>query len=169
MMRDDQDVAVHDQARAPWEGAGSGPTVRQRTGAQHAVRRVLDALAPERQPTCRAEVREAREAVRRYRSPRGCILQGEGRAVSVSWFPSDPSDARFGELRVIAWAGVVSRPGASRRVAGGARVLAEYQLRPVESPGAEWAWRELDGDELSASAVVARCLGDLDGHTGGAV
>lgn len=137
---------------APW------PTAKQRTGVQSAVRALLDALAPERAPErVPGRAAEMPGAVQRYRSPRGCILQGEARAVSVSWFPGAATDESLGELQVIVWSGVVSRPGATMRVTAGARPVAEDQLFPVETPADRWAWRAADGRVLDAPALVARC------------
>lgn len=150
-----------DRASTGWAATDVRPTARQRMGAQQAVRRVLDALVPERTP---ARHIEPRGVSQRYRSPRGCILQGEGGAVSVSWFPAQESDDALGELQVIAWAGVVSRPGASNRAVGGARPVAEELFRPVESASDEWVWRTADGSELDTRAVVDRCLALLAEH-----
>ena len=144
-----------DRANATWGHSDAWPTVKQRTAVQQAVRRVLDALVPERVPPRGAE---RRSAVQSYRSPRGCILQGDGRAVTVSWFPASATDETLGELQVISWAGVVSRPGATQRAAGGARPIAEDLFRPVESGADEWAWRAADGTVLDTGAVVERCL-----------
>jgi hypothetical protein len=138
------------------ERADAWPSVKQRTGVQQAVRRVLDALAPERPPARGAEPPVG--AVQRYRSPRGCILQGDAWAVTVSWFPASDTEHAFGELQVISWLGVVSRPGATRRAAGGARPVSEELLSPVESSGDEWSWRATDGTVLASGAVVERCL-----------
>jgi hypothetical protein len=135
---------------APW------PSAKQRTGVQQAVNRVLDALAPERPPARGAE--PALAAIQRHRSPRGCILQGEGGAVTVSWFPASSTDATLGELQVITWAGVVSRPGATSRAAGGARPLSEVLLHPVEASADSWSWRTADGTVIDSGALVERCL-----------
>jgi hypothetical protein len=140
---------------ALWSRADEGPTARQRTAVQHAVSRVLDALAPERPP---ARAGEPRGVVQRYRSPRGCVLQGDAAAVSVTWYPAGASDATLGELQVIAWDGVVSLPGAARRAPGGARPVVEELLRPVEAAADQWSWSAIDGVVLDTAAVVARCL-----------
>jgi hypothetical protein len=150
------DAPHEPQARTTWGHSDAWPTAKQRTGVQHAVRRLLDALAPEVPPPRFAD---ARGDVQRVRSPRGCILQGEACAVTVSWFPGGPTDVALGELQVIAWSGTVSRPGAARRTSGGgARPVAETLLSPVESPGEAWAWRAADGTVLDMGALVARCL-----------
>jgi hypothetical protein len=87
------------------------PTHKARTGVQRSVDRLLGALAPER-----TVIRAARppQPVERYRTPSGCILQAATAAVSVSWFPDLAGDGGFGELQVLAWRGVVSRPGSAR-------------------------------------------------------
>jgi hypothetical protein len=138
-----------------WGRADGWPTAKQRTGVEHAVRRLLDTLAPERTPPRHGE---PRDGLQRHRTPRGCILQNDAGAVSVSWFPAATTDDLYGELQVIAWAGVVSRPGATRRAAGGARPLAEALFRPVETPADQWSWRAADGTLLDGGALAARCL-----------
>jgi hypothetical protein len=145
---------------ALWGHSDDRPTARQRTAVQNAVTRVFDALAPERAP---ARAAGPAGGVLRYRSPRGCVLQGNAGAVSVSWFPATGSDAQLGELQVIAWDGVVSLPGAARRANGGARARAEVLFRPLERAPDAWSWRTADGAVLDADAVVAHCL-DLLGH-----
>jgi hypothetical protein len=146
---------------ALWSRDDAWPTARQRTAVHHAVRQVLDALAPEPVPS-RGAV--PRPDVHRYRSPSGCILQGAGTAVSVSWFTAD-GEGTHGELHVTAWAGVVSRPGATRRATGGARAVATELLRPIETPADTWSWRAADGSVLDTGAVVARCLALLAGDS----
>jgi hypothetical protein len=131
------------------------PTAKQRTAVRHAVDRLLDDLAPsprvgrvvDRQPT----------AVQRYRSPNGCILQAAAGAVSVSWFPALGTEAAFGELQVIAWRGVVSRPGSARREVGGAVTVRQEVLRPVEVAPDAWAWRAADNAVYDAVTLAARC------------
>jgi hypothetical protein len=135
------------------------PTAKQRAGVATAVKRLLDVLAPERTPPRHGE---PRVAVQRHRSPRGCILQGETGAVSVSWFPAGTTEDALGELQVIAWAGTVTLPGAARRAGATARSLAEHQLSPVETAADQWGWRTADGAVLDASTLVARCLDLLD-------
>lgn len=173
----DEDVHVredeHDATEGPsgrvsaaWGHSDAWPTAKQRAGVEQAVRRVLDALVPERAPPRREE---PRATVQRYRSPRGCILQGDGGAVSVSWFPAGAAEETLGELRVIAWTGVVSRPGATNRAAGGARAVGEALLHPVVGTGEAWEWRTDDGTVLDASALAERCLALLaDRATAGA-
>ena len=140
-----------------WGPQESWPSAKQRAGVEQAVRRVLDALVPEKAPPRRAE---PRGVVQRHRSPRGCILQGETGAVTVSWFPAGAADETLGELHVIAWAGVVSRPGATQRAAGGARPVGEARFRPVmaEIAAEGWAWRTDDGTMLDSEALAERCI-----------
>jgi len=101
------------------------PTHKARAGVQRAVDRLLDTLAPER-----TVIRAARppQPVERHRTPRACILQSAAAAVSVSWFPDAASDAAFGELQVLVWRGVVSRPGSARRAPGGATIVRSLVL-----------------------------------------
>jgi hypothetical protein len=150
----------HDR-REPMTDLDARPTMRQRTGVQHALRDLLDALAPERSPARGAEPPPA--AVRRVRSPRGCILQGDACAVTVSWFPPGADEPDLGALHVISWRGVVSRPGAARRASGAsAQALSEDVLCPVESATDGWSWRAGDGTVLGSGAVAERCLRMLE-------
>lgn len=142
-----------------------GPTAKQRTAVQHAVSRLLDDLAPERTLT-RAD--RVPVAVERFRSPRGCILQGAGGAVSVSWFPGQASDAAYGELQVISWRGVVSRPGATRRAGESAVAVRQVVLRPAEIAPNAWAWRSEDDTVYDAVALAAHCHGMLEDELSGA-
>jgi len=140
-----------------------GSTVKQRTAVQHIVRRLLDDLAPERQP---ARGAPAPSAVQRHRTPRGCILQGATGAVSVSWFPATVNEETLGELQVVVWRGVVARPGSANRAQGSAVALTELVLRPEEgAEGAEgdaWCWRAEDGRAFEPEALAERCRALFD-------
>lgn len=136
------------------------PTVKQRTAVQNAAGRLLDALAPEGPPPRGAQ--PAAPAVRRVRSPRGCILQAASRALSVSWFPSTSIQATLGELQVIIWNGVVSRPGSAQREAGGAQIVSQVVLHPVELPGDGWGWRGEDGTVFDSAALADHCKALLE-------
>jgi hypothetical protein len=152
------------------------PTHKARAGVQRAVDRLLDTLAPER-----TVIRAARppQPVERHRTPHACILQGAAAAVSVSWFPDAASDAAFGELQVLVWRGVVSRPGSARRGPGGATVVRALVLycddrgAPDDctatdlaaTDGAEapsvpthWGWCAADGTRYETDALAAHCL-----------
>ncbi len=141
-------------------GREGWPTVKQRTSVQQAVTRLLDALAPERPPARGAE--PAPTAVQRFRTPRGCILQGASHAVSVSWFPAATVTQDYGELQVISWEGTVSRPGATRVAGNAARAVWEELLSPVEVQGEAWAWRAGDGTLHAAESLVERCQRALE-------
>jgi hypothetical protein len=152
-----------DTADAGAQGGGP-PTAKGRAAVQRAVGDLLDALAPER---AAPRTGRPRGAVERHRTPRGCILQAAAGAVSVSWFPNAAADAAFGELQVVAWRGVVSRPGSAHRV-GGAAVERELVLCPIERGSGEWAWRATDGTVYDSAALVAHCLALLEERIGGA-
>ncbi|GLC27843.1 hypothetical protein [Roseisolibacter agri] len=140
---------------ARWPDRQDWPTSRQRMGAQQAASKLLDALAPERPPARRDE---PASQVLRVRSPRGCVLQGARTAVSVSWFPPLPSDAALGELQVIGWRGVVSRPGQGRQAPGSAEAVSTEVLVPVENGvGDAWLWQSADGKQYDVSALTERC------------
>lgn len=144
---------------ARWSDRGDWPTSRQRMGAQQAAARLLDALAPERPPARRDD---PSPTVQRVRSPRGCVLQGAQRAVSVSWFPPLASDASLGELQVIGWHGTVSRPGGGRQAPGSAEAISREVLVPVENAGEAWTWQTADGRSYDVSALTARCHAFLE-------
>lgn len=135
-----------------WSGL---PTVKQRTAVQQTAGRLLDVLAPEGPPPRGAM--PAAPALRRVRSPRGCILQAETRAVSVSWFPASAVQATLGELQVINWRGVVSRPGSAQRELGGAKAIWQGVLEPVELSSDVWGWRDEEGEVFDNAALAKRC------------
>src|SRR5437762_638487 len=110
------------------DGLADLPTVKQRTAVHNAAGKLLDALAPEGPPPRGAAAPP--QALRRTRSPRGCILQGDAHALTVSWFPSTPIQSSLGELQVIAWRGTVSRPGSAQREASGAKAVRQEILEP---------------------------------------
>ncbi len=138
------------------------PTAAQRTGAQHAVARLFDALAPQKPPARREG---PAPAIQRHRSPSGCILQAATRAVTVSWFPASTNDTALGELQLITWKGTVSRPGSARRAAGGAAVETQETFVLTRgtvgaitgTTGDDWLWRGADGAAYDAQAFAARC------------
>ena len=136
------------------------PTAKQRTGVRHALARLLDDLAPVGAPP-RGAPRPV-GPVRHHRSPTGCILQADASAVSVSWFPAADTISEFGELVVLVWSGVVSRPGATLGERGGAVVLAELSLRPVEVGPDVWGWRGTDETLYDGAELATRCRGLLE-------
>jgi hypothetical protein len=148
-----------DEIGRAWARWDDRPSAQQRMAVQHAVTALLDTLAP-------AAVVARRDLpsvpLQRLRSPRGCILQASARAVTVSWFPASTSDDNLGELQIVAWEGIVSRPGSASRAAGGAREVAHHMLRPVPLEGRTWAWRGEDGAVYDIAALTARCLALLE-------
>jgi len=150
--------------------AQSGPTLvdfggarqiaaKQRTAIRHEVNRLLDDLAPEKPPPRREGLEQA---VKCYRWPNRCILQGESRAISVSWFPGDRDDT-FGELMVIAWDGQVALPGSARRVREEAVARTQLLLHLEETAAGGWTWRaeEDDATPLGTTALAAYCREQL--------
>jgi hypothetical protein len=156
-----------DDIVAPWEAP---PSLKERSAVQRAVERLLDELAPERAV---GRATQSPLPIERHRTPRGCILQAPAGAVSVSWFPDAAIDASIGELQVIAWRGTVSRPGSAQRAPGGATVVEELSLRPVEAEGrvegdaADWRWRAGDGTVYDTASLAAHCLALLERQGGG--
>jgi hypothetical protein len=140
-------------AGAYWATA-DGPSTKQRQGAQRAVSRLLELLAPE-VPAARREAPVPE--ILCLRTARGCILQGHGGAVSVSWFPSAGSERSLGELQVTLWRGTVARPGGTSRAPSGATTLREVNFLPVESEDGGWRWRASDGMLLDTDALAVRC------------
>ncbi len=147
-----QDMETLDGAAA---GLAGWPTVKQRNGVQHAVGHLLDALAPERPPARGAE--PATPTLRRLRTPRGCILQGAVRAVTVSWFPASSLQPALGELQVTTWNGTVSRPGSATREAAGAVALSSVVLEPAPMPDDRWGWRGADGKVIDTATLADHC------------
>ena len=166
-MKDDEDQTDTTHVSAPdaphvW---ATPPSSRTRGNVKRAVDRLLDALAPEHVITRAPRIHSP---VERHRTPRGCILQAEGAAVSVTWFPDAATDMALGELRVTAWRGVVSRPGSASRAPEGASVARESTWVPVESDSAGWAWRGADGAVLETEDLVAYCAALLEEQVGAA-
>jgi len=145
---------------ADWSSSRQHAT-RRRTAVQHEVTRLLDTLAPERTP----QRRPAPEpAVRAYRWPARCILQGAEHAVSVSWFPAGRDDDTLGEMLVIAWRGIVSHPGATRRAADEAVAIRSLLLHPEETDGGAWSWRTESGEPvLDTTALATYCREQVAG------
>lgn len=142
---------------------GGSPTPRQRVSLKHTIEALLDALAPER--AAAAAARPTATTLQRYRSPRGCILQGPAAAVSVSWFPDATGGPALGELQIVAWRGIVSHPGSAHRSAGGAVAAQELVLHPVERMPEVWAWSAVDGTLYGTDALAAHCLAMLEEQT----
>jgi hypothetical protein len=140
----------------PWAAPPSG---KARGGVQRAVTELLDALAPERVVSRAPRIPVP---VERHRTPQGCVLQAAATAVSVTWFPDTTADATLGALQVTAWRGVVSRPGSAHRTPGGASVVRELALVPVEDGPNGWRWRAADGTSYDTDALVARCAAMLE-------
>lgn len=128
------------------------PTSRQRTAILREVTRLVDELAPVRAP---ARPGATTPAVQCHRLPRGCVLQGASRAVSLSWFPAAASSPTLGELQLVTWKGTVSLPGSAARRSG-ATMLDEIVFSPVEAEGGVWRW-QAEGSDLSTDDLVARC------------
>lgn len=154
---EDDELGAGGLTASRWEDR---PTAQQRTGVQHAVNALLDGLAPERPP---ARGGETLPDVQRMRTPRGCILQGPARAVSVSWFPPGASDLQLGELQIVTWSGRVARPGAARAPGPGAETLAQEVLTPALADGGVWEWKAADGARYTRQALAARCEAMLAG------
>lgn len=138
------------------------PTAKQRTAVQREVVRLLEGLAPERAP---ARAGAPTPAVRRHRSPRGCVLQADTGAVSVSWFAAAPNDDALGELQLIAWRGTVSLPGSASRSASGAVAVRELQLVPFADEVGGWAWRAADGTVYETDRLTTYCLELLEAES----
>lgn len=130
------------------------PTYREKGVVQRSVTALLDELAPEKTLT-RGERLPA--TVEQYRSPNGCVLQGPGYAVSVSWFGDDSKGSTLGELHIMVWRGTVARRGATRHTKG-ATIVSELTLTPVEPPELGNFWRGSDGIEYNTETLAAKIL-----------
>jgi hypothetical protein len=146
---------------SPWTGSRSA---KEKNAVQRAVTALLDELAPER---VLKRVEQLRGAIEQHRTPNGCVLQAPTAALSVSWFSDPGSDSPLGELHVIAWRGVVQRRGARPRPAGGgATLMKELVLRPIESPSDELLWRATNGTEYDTPMLAQQCLNLLEEQIG---
>ncbi len=134
------------------------PTIKARTAVQRSVDRLLDILAPER---AAGRIDRTPTAVDRHRTPRGCILQAPAGAVTVSWFADAANDAALGELQIMAWRGLISRPGSVDRNEG-ASVVRELVLLPIDRSTDEWVWRAADGTVYDTESLAAFCTALLD-------
>ena len=150
-------------------GASRQHTAKRRTAVQQEVVRLLDDLAPASAPARRSALPVA---VKAYRWPNRCILQGAARAISVSWFPGYQDDESLGELLVISWRGTVSLPGSGQR--GSEEAVAVTQLllhlEPASFDGWEWRAAAHDVAGFGTSALAEYCRGQvaaLDGATPG--
>jgi len=152
-----------DELDVPDTVRAAPPTVKERDAVQQEVSRLLDELAPERAPH---HAGKKTNEVDRHRTPRGCVLQAAGGAVTVSWFPDSAQGAELGELQVVAWCGTVSRPGSSRR-ASGAEVVEEMVLRPGQGRMGGMVWRATDGTTFSTAALATHCASLLERWTKG--
>jgi hypothetical protein len=131
----------------------AAPTAKERNSAQQEVSRLLDALAPER---AAHRMGTKVDQVERFRTPRGCVLQTNLGAVTVSWFPDSAQGAELGEVQVVAWRGMVSHPGSSRRTSG-AQVVEQMVLRPGEDRTGGMVWRVEDGTTYTTDALADHC------------
>lgn len=131
-----------------------GPTYKEKGAVQRSVNALLDELAPERTLT-RGE--RVPVTVEQHRSPNGCVLQGPGYAISVSWFAEESKGATLGELHIITWSGTVARRGSTRNTKG-ARIVSEMVLTPIEPPVGGHMWRASDGAVYNTATLVEKCL-----------
>jgi hypothetical protein len=122
------------------------------------VTRLLDELAPER-----ANPRATRpaESIQQHRSPRGCILQAETAALSVTWYAEADNQDRVGELQILLWRGVVSRRGGVTPRTP-AEVVCQEVLNPIEHPADASVWCSRDGALYDTAGLAAHCLSLLD-------
>ena len=133
------------------------PSAKEKNAVQRAVTALLDELAPER--VLKRGEPQLRVSVEQHRTPTGCVLQGATAAVSVSWFAEPGANAPLGELHVVVWRGVVSRRSSPRRTdGGGATIVRELVLHPIERPADGCLWRATDGMEFDTPALAARCI-----------
>jgi hypothetical protein len=132
----------------------AAPTYKEKGAVQRSVTALLDELAPERSLTRAERIPEALEA---HRSPNGCVLQGPGYALSLSWFGDESKGATLGELHIMVWSGTVARRGATRHTKG-AKLVSELTLKPIEPPEGGNIWRATDGVEYSTESLVAKCF-----------
>ncbi|MEO8575859.1 MAG: hypothetical protein ABI556_04125 [Gemmatimonadales bacterium] len=144
---------------------GSSQSAKEKTAVLRNVNALLDALAPER-ALKRADA--IKGPVDQHRTPNGCVLQGQGGAVSVSWFLDSRSRDTLGELHVNVWRGVVSRGGSSYRKAERATLVSELVLTPITGSLVDCVWRAEDGTEYDTASLVTHCTDLLQGQVAAA-
>lgn len=147
-MRDGN--ALNDVATPSSTAWAQRPSAKDRAGVQRAVTQLLDELAPERTPPRAAPPVVALKA---HRSPRGCVLQSEQAAISLSWFGALATDDSLGELQLILWQGTVTLPGASKRSGANAVALKDMLFQPVPLPTG-WGWKSADGRSFSTPELA---------------
>jgi len=133
-------------------------TQKERSTVQRSVSTLLSTLAPER------VVRRGDDVLQRieqHRTPRGCVLQAVGAALTVSWFSDNRIDS-LGELHVSVWDGVVSRGGASYRKPAHATLVSNLIMYPSDVTADESTWRDENGRQLDTSGLVAHCRSLLE-------
>jgi hypothetical protein len=128
-------------------------TQKERSTVQRSVSTLLSTLAPERVVRRGEEVPQRNE---QHRTPRGCVLQGVGAALSVSWFSDNRVDS-LGELHVSVWDGVVSRGGASYRKPAHATLVSNFIMYPSDATADESTWRDENGRQFDTPGLVAHC------------
>jgi hypothetical protein len=147
-------MGMSDSSKPPTTQRKPAPTYKEMGAVQRSVTALLDELAPERSLTRAERIPEAVEA---QRSPNGCVLQGPGYALSLSWFGDESKGATLGELHIMVWSGTVARRGATRHTKG-AKLVSELTLKPIEPPEGGNIWRATDGVEYSTELLVAKCF-----------
>lgn len=127
-------------------------TAKEKSAIQRSVNHLLDVLAPEK-TVKRGDHPES--PIGQHRTPAGCILQGDGAAVSVSWF-ADSRGIEPGELHINVWRGVVARRGAYKK-ASNATLVKQVILLPTETSLPSCMWRRDDGREFDTLSMAEHC------------
>lgn len=138
-------------------------TAKAKTAVQRSVSALLDELAPER---VLRRVDALPATVEQHRTPTGCVLQAADSALSVSWFAESSPEAPLGELHVIVWRGTVTRRGGKKIQKGGAVIVDEIILRPIEPAVDDLRWQALDGSRYDTAALTSKCLALLASQIG---
>jgi hypothetical protein len=128
-------------------------TAKEKSAIQRSVNRLLDVLAPEK-TVKRGD--QPQSPIGQHRTPAGCVLQGDGAAVSVSWF-ADTRGEKPGELHVNVWRGVVALRGSAHRKPGNATLVKQVVLLPTETSLADCIWRRDDGKEFDTLGMAEHC------------
>lgn len=127
-------------------------TAKEKSAIQRSVNHLLDVLAPEK-TVKRGDQPES--SIGQHRTPAGCVLQGDGAAVSVSWFADNRGELP-GELHVNVWRGEVARRGTYRKP-GNATLVKQVILLPTETSIADCMWRRADGTEFDTQGMAEHC------------
>jgi hypothetical protein len=146
-----------DDIKQPWNASAVS---KARNAVQREVAALVDDLVPDR-ALGRSE--KPADAIERYRTPTGCVLQGADRAVSISWFANATDDVTFGELHILHWQGRVARRGGTGARGESATVISDIVFHPSDTTKDHVRWRSANGEPVDRQELAQKCLALLEG------